>query len=108
MSNEIIVFGLTTGNTKRLTEGVAEGLREGGLEVTLKDVVNTGVEELNEFSDRSIRYGEKQAGPEAENREEECDISPEQDARIWSFDCHIISTLLGLGLRIKEIKKAIS
>ena len=49
MSNAIIVFGSTMGNTKRLTEGVAEGLREGGVEVTVKDVVNADVEELNEY-----------------------------------------------------------
>ncbi|MEA1928524.1 MAG: flavodoxin [Candidatus Auribacterota bacterium] len=49
MSNAIIVFGSSMGNTKRLTEGVAEGLREGGMEVTIKDVVNTRVEELNEY-----------------------------------------------------------
>lgn len=49
MSNSIVVFGSSMGNTQRLTEGVVEGLREGGLEVTAKDVSNTGVEELNEY-----------------------------------------------------------
>ncbi|MEA1928526.1 MAG: hypothetical protein U9N73_09990, partial [Candidatus Auribacterota bacterium] len=42
---------------------------------------------------------------EAENREEEYDISPEREAPIWSFDCMMICTCLGLGLSNKDIKK---
>jgi flavodoxin I len=49
MSQAIIVFGSTTGNTEILAYKISEGLKTGGVEVTVKDVVNTDVEDLVDY-----------------------------------------------------------
>ncbi len=46
MSKAIVIFGSTTGNTEILAESVVEGLKEGGKEVTLKNVTETKIEEV--------------------------------------------------------------
>ena len=49
MATAIVVFGSTTGNTETLAGGVEEGLKEGLVDVTVKNVTQTGVEELSSY-----------------------------------------------------------
>ncbi|MCI2424449.1 flavodoxin [Candidatus Acetothermia bacterium] len=49
MRTAIVVFGSTTGNTERLAGSVAEGLKEGAVKVTVKNVTQTKVEELGAY-----------------------------------------------------------
>ncbi len=49
MSKAIVVFGSTMGNTEKLAEKVAEGLKIGGMEVAVKNVYTADVEELKNF-----------------------------------------------------------
>ncbi|MGV8146941.1 MAG: flavodoxin [Alkaliphilus sp.] len=49
MSKAIVVFGSTMGNTETLAASVVEGLKEGGKEVTLKNVTDTKIEELTDY-----------------------------------------------------------
>ena len=46
MAKTILIYGSTTGNTEELSGRVAAGLKQGGAEVTVKDVADTGVDEL--------------------------------------------------------------
>ena len=46
MAKTILIYGSTTGNTEELSGRVAAGLEQGGAEVTVKDVADTGVDEL--------------------------------------------------------------
>ncbi len=46
MASVLIVYGSSTGNTKKAAELVDETLREKGFDVTLKDVVETDVSDL--------------------------------------------------------------
>jgi flavodoxin I len=49
MAKTILIYGSTTGNTEELSGRVAAGLKQGGAEVTVKDVANTGVDELASY-----------------------------------------------------------
>ena len=49
MVKAILIYGSTTGNTEALSEHVAAGLKQGGADVTVKDVSNTGIEELASY-----------------------------------------------------------
>jgi len=49
MAKAILIYGSTTGNTEALSEHVAAGLKQGGADVTVKDVSNTGVDELASY-----------------------------------------------------------
>ena len=46
MAKAILIYGSTTGNTEELSGRVAAGLEQGGADVTVKDVADTGVDEL--------------------------------------------------------------
>ena len=46
MAEAIVVYGSTTGNTETLSESVVAGLEKGGVEVTVKNVVEASVDEL--------------------------------------------------------------
>ncbi|PIU68201.1 MAG: flavodoxin [Armatimonadetes bacterium CG07_land_8_20_14_0_80_40_9] len=49
MAKAIVIYGSTTGSTEELSGSVVEGLTEGGLEVTLKNVVDANVNELKDY-----------------------------------------------------------
>ena len=49
MAKTILIYGSTTGNTEELSGRVAAGLEQGGAEVTVKDVADTGVDELASY-----------------------------------------------------------
>jgi flavodoxin I len=49
MTTAIVVFGSTTGNTETLTSSVEKGLKEGSVDVTIKNVTQAKVEELNSY-----------------------------------------------------------
>ncbi len=50
MAKAIVIYGSTTGNTERLSEAVVEGLQKGGVEVTVRDVINEiHVDELTDY-----------------------------------------------------------
>jgi len=49
MAKVLVVFGSTTGNTERVANSVEKGLKEGGLEVVKKNVVDATVEELKDY-----------------------------------------------------------
>ncbi len=49
MATVIVVFGSTTGNTETLANSVEEGLKEGLVDVTVKNVTQTDVEELGSY-----------------------------------------------------------
>ena len=49
MAKTILIYGSTTGNTEALSEHVAAGLEQGGADVTVKDVADTGVDELASY-----------------------------------------------------------
>ena len=46
MAKAIVIFASTTGNTETLAESVSSGLKEGGLEVTVKNVAEASADEL--------------------------------------------------------------
>ncbi|MCK4459284.1 MAG: flavodoxin [Methanosarcinales archaeon] len=49
MAKTILIYGSTTGNTEALSLHVAAGLKQGGADVTVKDVADTGVDELASY-----------------------------------------------------------
>ncbi|MGP8331069.1 MAG: flavodoxin [Methanosarcinaceae archaeon] len=49
MTKAILIYGSTTGNTEALSEHVAAGLKQGGADVTVKNVADTGVDELASY-----------------------------------------------------------
>ncbi len=49
MAKAILVFGSSSGNTEVLAESVSEGLEQGGLQVTVKNVTDAMTEELNDY-----------------------------------------------------------
>ena len=49
MAKTILIYGSTTGNTEELSGRVAAGLEQGGADVTVKDVADTGVAELASY-----------------------------------------------------------
>ena len=49
MANAIVVFGTTSGNTELLAESVSQGLKEANLEVAIKNVVDTAVDQLKDY-----------------------------------------------------------
>ncbi|MCD5425767.1 MAG: flavodoxin [Methanosarcinaceae archaeon] len=49
MSKAIIIYGTTTGNTEELTEYVTDGIKEGGLDVTVTEVTDAEINKLNDF-----------------------------------------------------------
>ncbi|MCD5416208.1 flavodoxin [Candidatus Bipolaricaulota bacterium] len=49
MATAIVVFGSTTGSTETLASSVEAGLKEGSVNVTVKNVTQTGVEELGSY-----------------------------------------------------------
>ena len=49
MAKTILIYGSTTGNTAVLSEHVAAGLKQAGADVTVKDVADTGVDELASY-----------------------------------------------------------
>ncbi|MBC8526703.1 MAG: flavodoxin [Candidatus Cloacimonetes bacterium] len=49
MTKTILIYGSTTGNTETLSEVVVEGLEQGGAEVTVKNVTEVSVNELEDY-----------------------------------------------------------
>ncbi len=49
MANAIVVYASETGNTEYVAEGVVKGLKQGGLDVTLKNVGDSKPGELLEY-----------------------------------------------------------
>ena len=62
MTNVLVVYYRSTGNTEMLAESLTEGLKEGGAEVTYKSVYDTTPEEINEFE--KIAFGCSASGDE--------------------------------------------
>jgi flavodoxin I len=66
MAKAILVYGSTTGNTETLSKSVIEGLKKGGVEVTLKNVTETDVNELKDYD--LIVFGSSSWGVGGESR----------------------------------------
>jgi len=49
MVKTILIYGSTTGKTEALSLHVVAGLKQGGADVTVKDVADTGVDELASY-----------------------------------------------------------
>ena len=49
MAKAILIYGTDTGNTGILSEPIVEGLKAGGMEVTVKDVEDASVNELANY-----------------------------------------------------------
>jgi len=49
MTNVVLIYGSTTGNTEELSEHVAAGLKQAGAEVTVKNVADASVDELASY-----------------------------------------------------------
>ena len=49
MAKAIVIYGSETGNTESVAEQIAAGLKDENLEVTLKNVTDTDVEELSDY-----------------------------------------------------------
>jgi len=49
MGKAIVVFGPAAENTQALAEYAADGLKKGGIEVTLKNVIDADIDELEEY-----------------------------------------------------------
>ena len=49
MAKAIVIYGSETGNTESVAEQIAAGLKDENLEVTLKNVTETDVEELSNY-----------------------------------------------------------
>lgn len=49
MAKAILIYGTDTGNTEILSEPIVEGLKAGGIEVTVKDVEDASVNELANY-----------------------------------------------------------
>ncbi|MFB3763959.1 MAG: flavodoxin [Methanotrichaceae archaeon] len=49
MAKIVLIYGTTSGNTEDLSEGVVDGLKSGGAEVTVKNVVDASVNELRNY-----------------------------------------------------------
>ena len=49
MAKVIVIFASTIGNTEALAQSVASGLKESGMEVTIKDVATAKVDELASY-----------------------------------------------------------
>ena len=49
MAKAILIYGTDTGNTETLSEPIVEGLKAGGIEVTVKDVEDASVNELANY-----------------------------------------------------------
>lgn len=50
MAKAAIIYGSTTGNTERLSEAVAHGLRDGGMEVTVINATDANTGKLADFN----------------------------------------------------------
>ena len=70
MSKAIIIYGSTTGNTEMVAKQVADVLSGIGHEVTVKDVVDTKVEELGNGYDITILGGSTWGENEIEFQED--------------------------------------
>lgn len=49
MEKAIVVFAPTVKNTEALAEYAADGLEKGGVHVTLKNVMDASIDELNQY-----------------------------------------------------------
>jgi len=49
MAKALVIYYSRSGNTKKMAESVAEGIKKEGLEVALKDVLETEADELLKF-----------------------------------------------------------
>ncbi len=49
MAKVILIYGSTTGNTEDLSEHVAAGLKQAGADVTVENVMDANIEELNDY-----------------------------------------------------------
>lgn len=49
MAKAILIYGSTTGNTEELSEHVASGLKQAGVDVTVENVIDANIEELNDY-----------------------------------------------------------
>jgi len=49
MKKAIVIYGSTTGNTETLSKYVGEGLKASGVEVMVKNVTESGPEELKDY-----------------------------------------------------------
>jgi len=49
MAKAILIYGSTTGNTEEISEHVAEGLKEAGVDVTVENVIDASVDKLTGY-----------------------------------------------------------
>jgi len=49
MGKAVVIYGSTTGNTETLSKYVGEGLKASGVEVMVKNVTESGPEELKDY-----------------------------------------------------------
>ena len=50
----LVVYYSTTGNTEKMANLIAEGVKKGGVEVTLKRVQDASVDELLDYDGRTV------------------------------------------------------
>jgi len=79
MTKALIVYGSTTGNTKIVAEQISGILKQKGIEIAVKDVVNTKVEELGEGYDLTILGSSTWGDDEIEFQEDFADFFEELD-----------------------------
>ena len=93
MPNALIVYGSTTGNTEIVAEQISDILKEKGIDVTLKNVTNTKVDELGGGYDLTMLGSSTWGEDEIEFQEdfapffEELDKAQLKDKKVAIFGC---------------------
>lgn len=93
MPNALIVYGSTTGNTETVAHQVSDVLISQGLEVTVKNVVNTKIEELGNGYDLTLLGVSTWGDDEIEFQEDfeplydEMDKANLKDKKVALFGC---------------------
>lgn len=49
MSKIVLVYASLTGNTEEMADAISEGIRETGLELTVKEVIDASANELEDY-----------------------------------------------------------
>ncbi|MBL4902064.1 MAG: flavodoxin [Desulfocapsa sp.] len=93
MSKALIVYGSTTGNTEIVAEQIAEILKDKGVEVTLKNVVDATVAELGKEYDLTVLGASTWGEEDIEFQEdfaqffEDMDKAELKDKKVAIFGC---------------------
>ncbi len=93
MSKALIVYGSTTGNTEIVAEQIVEILKDKGVEVTLKNVVDATVAELGKEYDLTVLGSSTWGEEDIEFQEdfaqffEDMDKAELKDKKVAIFGC---------------------